>query len=148
MVRIALAAIFVAVLSTISAPQQRFSPADAANVIEGVWRARRLILEDATPVNYCGVSELFDEAGSLMFDQTQKSARFRSKLECAKVDERLAHLDYRRVVATSIQNFGDSVRVIGRTHKGDTQIYEVYLLVRLNTSFVFREYRVIGIGQY
>ncbi len=148
MSQISWGAVWVAVLSTISLPQQRFSPADAASVIEEVWGARALILEDTTPVNFCGVPELFDEAGGLMFDQTQKSARFRSKSECAKVDERLAHLDHRRVLVTSIQNFGDSVRVLGRTHKGDTQIYEVYLVVRLNKSLVFREYRVIGIGQY
>lgn len=148
MSQLSLIAICAAVLSTIPAPQQRFSPVDAASVIEEVWRARRLILEDATPVNFCGIPELFDETGSLMFDQTQKSARFRSKNECAKLNASVAHLDYRRVEVTSMRNVGDSLQVIGITRKGDTQIFEVYLLARLNKSFVLREYRVIGIGQY
>ena len=128
--------------------QQRFSPGDAASVIAAVGAARGLILEDATPVNYCGVPELFDEAGRLMFDQSQHSARFRSMTECSARTEGLAHLDARRVEVASIRNFGDSLQVIGVTRKGNTHIHEMYLLVRLRNNIVFREYRVFAIAKY
>lgn len=141
----------VAVLGMFGREQDRLSVADARAVISEIQAARRIILEDTTSVNYCGVPELFDQFGTLMFGENQKAVRFRSLAECPKVNPGLTRRAHREVEIYSIHVSSDTLTALGKTRKGDAsdaQLDEVYLLVRFNKNFLLREYRVLAISMH
>lgn len=133
---------------TLAAAQQQpasLTPADAAVVMDGVWQARRMVLEDTTAINYCDVSTFFDSNGQIMPAQEKRGIRYRTRRECS---ERRAEGESRRVVIEGHGVRGDTITLFGRTYRPDAQIVEAYRFIRIAGRPVFREYRTIAIVQH
>jgi hypothetical protein len=112
-------------------------------IVRAVSFARAAFLRDSTPIDFCGLPQLFDRRGELLADARQLPPRYRRLEECHQSIQ--DPTVFPRVVVHSVRMTADTLVVSGFTDRGWITLVEEYLLHRVrDVRQPVVRYRIVG----